>query len=63
MLVADRQESCRPVACDPCKLHDQGQLHTVPLVVESHLRGEVQRLQQLKLVLSTHDRFLLLLRP
>ena len=37
MLVTDRQQSRRPVARDPSKLHDQSQLYAVPLVREGRL--------------------------
>ena len=39
--VTDRQQGSRPVARDPSKLHDQGQLHTVAFVRESRFRGGV----------------------
>ena len=56
MSVTDREESSRPVSRNSGQLHDQGQLHAVPLMVEHHLRGEEQGLEEFKLVLRTHDR-------
>ena len=41
VLVTDRQQSRRPVARDPGKLHDQGQLHAVAFVRKIRLGGDV----------------------
>lgn len=41
VLVTDRQQSGRPIARYPSKMHDQGQLHAVPFVRKRRLRRGV----------------------
>lgn len=41
VLVTDRQQSRRPIARYPSKLHDKGQLHAVPFVRKRRLRRGV----------------------
>jgi hypothetical protein len=51
MSVTDRQQSWRAIARDSGKLHNQGQLHTVPFVRVGRLHGGVERFQELELIL------------
>ncbi len=37
IFVCQREEGGRPVSCDAGKLYDQGQLHTMSLVIEDYL--------------------------
>ena len=56
MSVTAREESSKPVSRNFSQLHDQGQLHTAPLVIEHHLIIEKKSLEKFKFVLRTHDR-------
>lgn len=47
------------IAGGACQWHEQGQLHTVPLMVKNHLDGEMQCFEELDLIFRPHDRLLL----
>ena len=61
IAVAIAKESIRPIFGDACQLHEHNQLHTVPLMVKTHLDREMQYCDKLELVFRPHDRLLLLL--